>query len=253
MPRLAHLVLASGMALAASAQSSSASGTQVFLPMADQQALVASVIGESPNDVKTLAIGCPAGADSNDCGFPESFTVTAGPSTFRFAPVSTGIYHLLGEIDCTITGTTEAVCAATVGAYDTDVIATATDTDWLTSMPASSTSDTATLSGTELAGLFVEVTITAGAESGAGASTTDTAASETASRASESMATSTSSGSGMAAASTMSAGSAGGSSSTSSAGVAIATDTGAAAGSLSGLAYSGAVAAGFIALPMLLL
>ena len=46
MPRLTHLVLASGMAVAASAQSSSASVTQVFLPMADQQALVASVIGE---------------------------------------------------------------------------------------------------------------------------------------------------------------------------------------------------------------
>ena len=94
--------------------------------MADQQALVASVIGEvryvhpshptarlttqqSPNDIKTLAIGCPSDSSSDECGFLTPITVTVGPSTFHFGPMPTGIYNLLGELDCAITATMEAV------------------------------------------------------------------------------------------------------------------------------------------------
>lgn len=46
MPRVRHLAVASAMALIASAQTSSAPVTQVLIPFADQQGLVASVIGE---------------------------------------------------------------------------------------------------------------------------------------------------------------------------------------------------------------
>ncbi|KAK5080621.1 hypothetical protein LTR70_008769 [Exophiala xenobiotica] len=221
--------------------------------MADQQALVASVIGESPNDIKTLAIGCPPDSDSNECGFPSPITVTVGPSTLHFGPMPTGIYNLLGEFDCAITGTTEAVCAATVGVYDTEYIGTATDTDWMTEVPKSSSSTTVTLSGEELAGGFVAATITAGLGKGVESATT------TESGTGSESTSGTGSGTGRGAASTTSAstsasGSANGGDSTSS-GVALATGNGAAAAAaagLSGLAYSGA-AAGFMALPMFLL
>ncbi|KAK5938104.1 hypothetical protein PMZ80_009693, partial [Knufia obscura] len=72
----------------AHAQSSSATVTQILLPFADQQPLDASVIAESPSDVKTLVIQCPPGTfDAGDCGFDEAITVTAGPSIFHYQPV----------------------------------------------------------------------------------------------------------------------------------------------------------------------
>jgi len=164
----------------------------------------------------------------------------------------TGIYNLLGEFDCTFTGTTEAVCAATVGVYDTEYIGTATDTDWMTEVPKSSSSTTVTLSGEELAGGFVAATITAGLGEGVESAT----ATESGTGSESTEGTGSGTGTGRGAASTTSAStsasvSASGGDSTSS-GVALATGNGAAAAAagLSGLAYSGA-AAGFMALPML--
>jgi len=57
MPYLAYLALAGGAAVLASAQNASAMVTQVLIPIADQQPLVASVIGE----VSHLAANTHAG------------------------------------------------------------------------------------------------------------------------------------------------------------------------------------------------
>ncbi|KAK5954057.1 hypothetical protein OHC33_004628 [Knufia fluminis] len=148
-----YLALASALTLA-TAQTPSV--TRIFLPLAaDDQILVASVIDQNP-DAKTLAITCPPDIDSNDCGFPEPITVTVGPSTYHQSP--TGYYEAYGEFDCKITGTTEAACAATVGAYEEGDI----DSEGsITGTAVSSRSTSTVVTGTDL--LFVDVTITAGA------------------------------------------------------------------------------------------
>lgn len=129
---------------------------------------------------------CAPGTDSSDCGFPEPFTFTAGPSTAHFQP--SGIYEAIGEYDCKITGTSIAACALTAGLYTT-----VADDGFITTPAASSSTTRATLSGSDV--VFIDVTITAGLKAGgassasatgtsSGTSTRSTGASGSSSRAS---------------------------------------------------------------------
>ncbi|OJI97820.1 hypothetical protein ASPVEDRAFT_79508 [Aspergillus versicolor CBS 583.65] len=81
----------------------------LMLPMVDQQDLVAEVIG-SDGPMTTYVIGCPEGADSNDCGLGDGLTVTAGHSTFIYE-YSFDDYWL--RESCKYRGTTWVSCEVT--------------------------------------------------------------------------------------------------------------------------------------------
>jgi hypothetical protein len=51
-----------------------------FLPGFDNQAIVGSVVAVK-GEATTVAINCPEGTDSSDCGIQEERTVVGGPST----------------------------------------------------------------------------------------------------------------------------------------------------------------------------
>ncbi|KAK5081648.1 hypothetical protein LTS08_001227 [Lithohypha guttulata] len=238
MPRLTVLTLASGILTIAAAQSSTTSGvTSFFFPLADQQPLVASVVA-ADSTANTLVVQCVSDLGDLECGFPAPITITAGPSTLHVNP--TGIYQALGELDCQLTGTSDAVCAITAPIYDPEYLAMVADEDFPTE-PATSSSTT-TVSGLELqiTDYYVTVTITAGELGLLDTSTSPTATgstngtestSGTASRTSRSITTGSATGS-------------------SSAGPASA--TGNIAARLSGVMFSG-VAAGMMVVPLFLL
>ncbi|KAJ9658692.1 hypothetical protein H2198_003570 [Neophaeococcomyces mojaviensis] len=240
MPRLSQLAIASALTLMVSAQAST-TVTNIFIPFADQQPLDASIIAES-NNVATLAVQCAPGTDSSDCGFPEPITLTVGPSTFHYSP--SGVYNILGELDCKVTGTTEASCIATQGVYDTASLATATDSDWVTKPASTSTTTSGVLTGSEL--FFVSVTVTAGLEKATGAASEITGAGTTA--------TGKTSGSITVSGSTtrISGGNAGSSTTGSSSSVIPSASGNVAAGVSPGMVYSGVLMA-LAALPMMLL
>ncbi|KAL6898308.1 hypothetical protein GGI43DRAFT_385188 [Trichoderma evansii] len=77
--------MARSLALLALASVAVAQSTVVnlLLPYADEQTIVASVIGVD-STATTYLFGCPKGEDSNSCGYPTSQTVTQGPSTWIY-------------------------------------------------------------------------------------------------------------------------------------------------------------------------
>ncbi|KAK5939241.1 hypothetical protein PMZ80_008544 [Knufia obscura] len=87
--------------------STTASTTDIFLPIIDEQPLVASVSASS-GDVKTMVIKCPDGTDSSECGFPTPVTVTAGPSTVALTTVVGN--SMTVDLKCGIDGSTKASC-----------------------------------------------------------------------------------------------------------------------------------------------
>lgn len=175
---------------------------------------------------------CAPSADPVDCGFPSPITFTAGPSTLHLNP--SGIYQALGELDCKIKGNTEATCGLTAGIYDSQALATATGTDYITTPAASSSTQNAVAAGTDFSDALITITITAGEVSGGSATGTSESNIESA--------TGDTSG-------TSRSGS--GSATETSSGTAASSSSNAAAGSF-GL-VSSAAAAGLVALHMLLL
>lgn len=117
------------------AQSSTIS---LFIPGADTQSLVASIVG-SDATATTYAFQCadPAG----DCGFPEVVTLTEGPSraAYTFAPQvdDNGTTAFNGYVDCSL-ASSSAVCAVSAGGTEANdpglSTVTFTGTDY-TSMP----------------------------------------------------------------------------------------------------------------------
>ncbi|KAJ6017273.1 GPI anchored protein [Penicillium sp. IBT 35674x] len=89
----------------AAAQSSVVS---LFIPFADPQPLVASVMGESAGTT-TYSINCPAGTDSSDCGMGPGLYMTAGPTTMRYS-MSEPAEDFYDSILCSLGGTTTAAC-----------------------------------------------------------------------------------------------------------------------------------------------
>jgi hypothetical protein len=86
--------------------------TSLFIPEADPQSLVASVIAVQ-DAATTYAIGCPPGTDSNDCGFPAPWTMIYGSDFYDAHTTDAGAFT---ESDhCTLHGTTGAVCTISLG------------------------------------------------------------------------------------------------------------------------------------------
>jgi len=105
--------------LAAGQQSSPAPTTiSVFLPGADSQNLVASVVSAAPTET-IYQICCPEDVDAADCGFLPGATVTHAPPTASGAPVVWGgimtytdsSNALTAAWSCQFQGTTSALCA----------------------------------------------------------------------------------------------------------------------------------------------
>lgn len=147
------LVLTSLLGLAA------AQTTTLSIPfyLADNQAIEASVV--SANDAATtLALNCPSGTDSSDCGLFPTMLLTYGPST----------YHIdMGAGDD----------AVFTGFEDCQRGATVTCTEFATGSEANFPgTTTATYEGAEI--ITIPVTVTAGAEKlGSSAQATETASS----------------------------------------------------------------------------
>lgn len=119
-----------GLALAglSSAQTSTIS---LYIPGADTQPLVGSVIG-SDSAATTFALQCAPGTDATDCGFPGVFTLTEGPATAAYTFLAeTGIDGTIaftGYFDCSLAGTTSAVCAESFGGTEANDPGSSTET-----------------------------------------------------------------------------------------------------------------------------
>ncbi|KAJ4296294.1 hypothetical protein N0V90_006339 [Kalmusia sp. IMI 367209] len=133
----------------------------------DSQALVASVIGVDKS-ATTLAVDCPDGTDSNDCGVPpEGLTVTQGPTT---AVMSTVIAQESDPVivkygwECSLGGTTTAKCVYLNEATITGSANAELSSSMLENYGGSGMTTTIGLNSTEMKDAFVPVTVTAGAE-----------------------------------------------------------------------------------------
>lgn len=154
----AALLLLAGQAMAQS------SVVSIWGLGADDQALYASVVSANPS-ATVLAINCPSGEDSTECGFDGAVTITEGPSTLHIvttAAVDAGdlaaattaadtaaatsgadlSITVTVTLDCTRTGTADGTCA-----YTEEVAGT-------------TSASTTTLIGTDLSEM--PITITAG-------------------------------------------------------------------------------------------
>jgi len=153
------------LALVGAAAAQTSSVISVFFPDTDPgQTLLGSLVA-SDATATTVAFGCAPGVDSSDCGFgPDTVTLTVGASTFR-ATETLDSFSLL--VDCSLTGSTAAVCVQTymgpVGDFDIatntddDQTATAVDTSFDTQITTTAT--TTTLSHSDIQ--FIAITLTA--------------------------------------------------------------------------------------------
>lgn len=138
----------------------------VLFPGTENQVLVGSIIGVG-SALTTLAVACPSGTDSNDCGMPEGgMTVTQGPETVIMSTVEavesgSPIMVNYGWA-CSLGGTTTAECVYSAVASVTGSV----DPSILSEVSAQMTpqSSTLKLSGESLKSEVLHVTITAGAE-----------------------------------------------------------------------------------------
>ncbi|KAF2442249.1 hypothetical protein P171DRAFT_433792 [Karstenula rhodostoma CBS 690.94] len=164
-----------GAFIAVSAQSTTPSSAaakatgpivSAIFPGADNQPLVGSII-EVKSALTTLAVACPSGTESEDCGMPEGgMTVTQGPST---AIMSTVIAEESGSPvmvnygwACKLGGTTTAECVYSAVASVTGSV----DPSILSEVNAQNTEESSTskLNEKQLKSAMLPVTITAGAE-----------------------------------------------------------------------------------------
>lgn len=149
-----HSTIISVFGLATATLSFAQSSTiSLFIPGADPQSLVASVIG-SDATATTYAFQCAPGTDSGDCGFPEVVTLTEGPAiaAYTFAPQvdANGTTAFAGYIDCSLAASS-AVCTMSFGGTEANdpglATSTFTGTDY-TSMPVVITAGPALVSNT---------------------------------------------------------------------------------------------------------
>ncbi|PMD18758.1 hypothetical protein NA56DRAFT_647641 [Hyaloscypha hepaticicola] len=116
----------------------------LFVPGADTQPLIGAVVG-SDASATTYAIRC---IDDNTCGFPGGLTLTEGPSTAVYTISEAA--EFTGIFDCSLAGTSSAVCVQPnggSGANDPGTsTVTLTGTDY-TSMPVTIVSADALTTG----------------------------------------------------------------------------------------------------------
>ncbi|OBT70555.1 hypothetical protein VF21_10423 [Pseudogymnoascus sp. 05NY08] len=138
-------MLAALLLLAASASLGSTETVKLFV--GDAEAIAAESLG-SDATATTYLLGCAATADATDCMFTEPITITQGPTTVRFTSAQGGVTIDNG---CLLAGTTSAVCTYSYHgpAY------TASNFYSLPTTPV-------TMSGSEVADNFVDVTLVRG-------------------------------------------------------------------------------------------
>ena len=73
------LTLLAGVVVAVAAQTTT---VEFFLPGYDDQILEGSVVAVK-GDATTMAINCPKGVDSSECGIMDTSTIIGGPSTME--------------------------------------------------------------------------------------------------------------------------------------------------------------------------
>jgi len=129
----------------------------LLVPGADPQPLVASIVG-SDATATTYAVQCSPGTDSDNCGFVGVFTLTEGPATaaYTYGPMvdDNGTVALTGYIDCSLAGTTSAVCIESFGGTEANFPGISTET----------------LTGTDLPYMLVVITAQAVASDGSSSS-----------------------------------------------------------------------------------
>ncbi|GJN80913.1 hypothetical protein VFPFJ_00857 [Purpureocillium lilacinum] len=86
MARSLAALLAAAVAGAAGVAAADGSTTTipVLLPMFDKQKLVGSVV-DADSTLTTFAVACAPGVKADECGFPGTFTVLQGPSTWSLS------------------------------------------------------------------------------------------------------------------------------------------------------------------------
>ncbi|ELR07269.1 hypothetical protein GMDG_08340 [Pseudogymnoascus destructans 20631-21] len=205
-----------GLALATVSAAQKATVT-LFVPSTDEQPLVASIIG-SDATATTYAVSCDPGAEAQDCGVEGTITLTEGPTTVKYTiapvidpngqtalydplphnheslpaghlplPLSPPIYsqrHITnvrsaGHFDCSLAGTTSAVCVESHGGSEASFPGVSTETYIGTDQPYIHITIMAGAVGANriapsTTGSGAESTQTSGAGAGAGMSATDT-------------------------------------------------------------------------------
>ncbi|KAF8851578.1 hypothetical protein BDZ45DRAFT_679022 [Acephala macrosclerotiorum] len=183
----------------------------LFIPGADTQPLVASIVG-SDSKATTYAFQCAPGTDSSDCGFPGVVTLTEGPATaaYTFAPEvdGDGTTAFAGYFDCSLAASS-AVCVVSAGGTEANdpgvATTTLTGTDY-TSMPVVITAGAALASNTGSSSVSASTTSSTGKATGTSTSgssektsssqTSSGAAAQTSGTSSKASGTSTSTGGG---------------------------------------------------------
>ncbi|KFZ14291.1 hypothetical protein V501_03322 [Pseudogymnoascus sp. VKM F-4519 (FW-2642)] len=117
---------------------SAAQTVTLYVPGTDEQPLVASIIG-SDATATTYAISCDPGASAQDCGIEGTITLTEGPTTAKYtiAPVidPNGQTAFAGQVDCSLAGTTSAVCVESFGGSEANFPGVSTETYTGTDQP----------------------------------------------------------------------------------------------------------------------
>ncbi|RDL40485.1 uncharacterized protein BP5553_00464 [Venustampulla echinocandica] len=131
------------------------STVNLYMPGFDANSFVASVAG-SDKAATTYAITCAPTVSLRDCGMRSAILLTEGPATAKFTMSAEvdekGELAFTGYIDCSLAGTTSAVCVESFGGKDANFPGISTET----------------YSGTDV--LYQPVLITARAAAGSGGS-----------------------------------------------------------------------------------
>ncbi|OBT75053.1 hypothetical protein VF21_06511 [Pseudogymnoascus sp. 05NY08] len=126
-----------GLALATVSAAQKATVT-LFVPGTQKEPLVASIIG-SDATATTYAISCDSAASAQDCGVEGTITLTEGPTTAKYtiAPVidPNGQTAFEGQYDCSLAGTTSAVCVESHGGSEANFPGVSTETYTSTDQP----------------------------------------------------------------------------------------------------------------------
>ncbi|TAQ90667.1 hypothetical protein B7494_g968 [Chlorociboria aeruginascens] len=177
----------------------------LYVPDADPQPLVASIIG-SDATATTYALQCAPGTDGSDCGFDGVVTLTEGPSTAQYTfPAELGddgSVAFTGYMDCSLAGTVSAVCIESAGGSDVNFPGITTNTYTGTDQPYIPVTITAAAVGSASTSAAASVTSTSAASntgsatgvgSTSGASSTSTGTTSTSGSGSSSAAAQTTS------------------------------------------------------------
>ncbi|OKL58518.1 hypothetical protein UA08_06335 [Talaromyces atroroseus] len=122
--------------------------TSLFLPMVEPQTLVGSVIG-SNHSTTTYSIACPPGTDAEKCGVDGAMTAIEGPQTAMYNIIDAAD-DISAYISCDLADSATVSCTSTISGSG-----------------AGQYTGTSTTTITAASTMFLPVTITAAASTGA--------------------------------------------------------------------------------------